>query len=191
MANRKNKDRSRRRRDAHRANKAKKRNRAPGSKAKRDIEISPTDSRPLEPPGLSRCHPPIDVELGPRRVPDPYVELDLDPDAAHTPEDIRTAWRRAIERHPPEREAEKARALTAARDRLIAPEKVFERKLGRLHAPDPEAFGLPVERPPAPEEGKLGSRARLLGQLALYAILEEELAEEGPTRKERQQELPF
>lgn len=144
----------------------------------------------IDPPERERCFESIHVGESFRRVADPYRALGVDPAAGSSPEEIRAAWCRAIELHPPEREPERAREVTAARDRLLAPERFVERRIGVLYPPDPAAHGLPVPAgPPAPAE-RLPARARLLGQLALYALLEEELRDEKPPLP-RQGELPF
>jgi len=144
----------------------------------------------VDPPERERCFEPIHVGEGFRRVDDPYRALGLDPAAGSTPEEIRAAWLRAIELHPPEREPERARELTAARDRLLAPERFVERRIGVLYPPDPAAHGLPGPAGAPPPAERLPARARLLGQLALYAFLEEELREGRPTLP-KQGELPF
>ena len=189
MASRKRKDRSRRQRETQRKKRKGSRSRS-GSGAHLPRTWDPIPGS-LDRPEFARDTPPIHVEHGLRRVPDPYLELGLEPDGAHTTEDVQAAWRRAIERHPPEREPEIARALTTARDRLLAPDKVIERRLGVLYPPDPEAYGLPTEAGPRTSSDRLSSRTRLLGQLVLYALLEEELSGEKPERRETQTELPF
>ena len=187
MTSRKRKDRSRRQRESQRKRKGSKPRSREGQLVPGPEAMEPPS---LAPPDLARCYPPIHVEQGARRVPDPWLQLGLESDGAHTLEEVREAWRRAIEQHPPEREPEIARALTDARDRLLAPEMVIERRLGVLRSPDPKAYGLPVESRPKSPGGQLGSWPRLLGQLCLYALLEEELTEGGPKRSV-QEELPF
>ncbi|MEW6071464.1 MAG: hypothetical protein AB1726_02570 [Planctomycetota bacterium] len=188
MARRKEKDRARRRR----AERKRKRgpSRSPGAIARAFGVRSSEEALPLDPPAPERCFAPVHVEAGLRRVADPRLVLGLDPAAPLSPAEVRAAWRRGVEAHPPEAEPDLARALTAARDRLLAPERSIERRLGVLRAPDPAAYGLPVDAAPALAPDGLDARVRLLGQLALYALLEEELGgEKGASPG--QMELPF
>ena len=122
---------------------------------------------PIDPPEPGRCLPPIVLDATGKVVPDPHAELGLSREAEPTEQTIMAAWRARIVEHPPERDPEGARRLLAARDRLLAPERVIERELGTLHVPDPAAFGLP------PGSGaSLSPCERLVGQLALYALPE-------------------
>jgi hypothetical protein len=126
----------------------------------------------LDPPEPQRCFSPIDLDATGKPVPDPHVELGI-PDTA-TAEQILTAFCARLLEHPPERDPEGARQLLAARERLLGPDRVLERALGVLHVPDPDAFGLPDATPIHP---RLDVEARLVGQLALYALLEATLGD--------------
>ena len=59
------------------------------------------------------------------------------------------------------------------------------------YVPGWDCHGLPIENKPRAQAGLVGSWSRLLGQLTLYALLEEELAEDGPKKRKVQGELPF
>jgi hypothetical protein len=134
----------------------------------------------FEVPRPDLCQAPIHVTRGLGVVDDPLDLLGLTPEQAADPERVRAAFRAELSAHPPEREPDLARRLREARDRLLDPDLEFERKFARLYLPDPRAFGLPeVEQPtggsPAVEPNHLPARSRLLGQLVLYALLEEEI----------------
>ena len=186
MAKNKQRDKKRREREKRRG----KRHRSPRGEDHARARARVTRAE-IDPPDLERCAPPIHVDTGLHRVPDPYELLGLDPLASPTTDDVRRAWQRAIERHAPERAPEKARALTAARDRLLAPERFLERRLGVLHPPDPAAHGLPVEPLAVQRSERLPARTRLLGQLVLYALLEDELSGHRRASRPRQTDLPF
>ncbi len=195
MSKRKNEDRARRRRERR---KEKRRETSRGEQREASSRSSSTltpfrqHDLPIDPPARERCFPPVHVDPALRRIPDPHALLGLDPHAPHTADEIRSTWRTKIELHPPEREPDLARDLTAARDRLLAPERILERRLGTLHAPDPRAYGLPIElATPTKSSPKVPSRARLLGQLVLYALLEDELTDRKPSTEPRQDSLPF
>ncbi len=128
----------------------------------------------------THCHPPIHVGADRTIVADPFTVLGLPPGA--TPEAIQTAWRNAMLEYPPEQHPDKATTLRQARDRLLAPERFIERELGVLHVPRPEAFNLSVSTE-APE--KLDALGRLLGQAALYALVEEALWGEALKKRYR------
>jgi hypothetical protein len=130
---------------------------------------------PLHPPAPDRCRPPVRVDAEGRRVPDPCALLGLDP-TERDPERIRAAWREAMIQVSAEQDPAGALALRAARDLLLDPAQLDARELGVLHAPDPARWGLPL---PAAHGRTLSQEARLLGQLALYAMLEEELWSHG------------
>jgi hypothetical protein len=192
VSKRKNEDRARRRRERRKDKRREARREQQRESSSSTLTPFREQDFPVDPPDLQRCFPAVHLDPSLRRIPDPLALLGLDPRAPHTADEIRSAWRAQIERHPPEREPERARELTAARDRLLAPERVLERRLGTLHAPDPRAYGLPVgPTEPTKSSTKATSRARLLGQLVLYALLEEELADRNPSTGPRQDALPF
>jgi hypothetical protein len=121
---------------------------------------------PIDPPEPQRCLPAVTLDATGKSVDDPYALLGVTRDADEPA--IMAAWRARIVECPPERDPEGARRLLEARQRLLDPARVIERELGALHVPDPDQFGLP-----APETGvMLSARDRLVGQLALYALLE-------------------
>lgn len=128
---------------------------------------------PLHPPLPERCLPPVYVRGDGVAVPDPRRELGL-PEGPITPDEVRAAWRQALLDRPPERDPRGAELAREARDRLLNPDQLLDRELGVLHVPDPRAWGL-IAEPPSP----LTSEARLLGQLALYCLVEEELWNQG------------
>jgi len=109
----------------------------------------------------------ITIDATGKPVNDPYAELGVPRDADE--QTILAAWRARIVEQPPERDPEGARRLLEARERLLDPTRVIERALGTLHVPDPTAFGLSAPAGPAEV---LTTRERLVGQLALYALLE-------------------
>lgn len=121
----------------------------------------------LDPPEPRRCLPAITIDATGKAVEDPYTVLGV-PHDADAPT-ILAAWRAGVVERPPERDPEGARRLLEARERLLDPARVIERELGTLHVPDPAAFGLPT--PAGPPE-VLAPRERLVGQLALYVLLE-------------------
>jgi hypothetical protein len=121
---------------------------------------------PIDPPEPQRCLPPVTLDATGKAVRDPRVELGVARDADEPA--IAAAWRARIVECPPERDPEGARRLLEARERLLDPDKVIERELGTLHVPDPREFGLVGS-----DAGvRLSARDRLVGQLALYALLE-------------------
>lgn len=124
----------------------------------------------LDPPEPERCLSVITIDATGKPVPDPYAELGVPRDADEPT--ILAAWRARIVERPPERDPEGARRLLEARERLLNPTRVIERELGTLHVPDPAAFGLPGPTGPAGPADMLTTRERLVGQLALYALLE-------------------
>ena len=132
----------------------------------------------FDPPGLDRCGPPIYIDATGCRVPDPYATLGLDASQSSLPsvEEVRAACRQRLLEHPPEQNPETARALVAARDRLIDPERVIEREVGVLHVPGPEVWGLPAVSAIGDRGARrLDALGRLMGQLVLYALVEDEL----------------
>lgn len=131
---------------------------------------------PLRPPALERAGRPIYVAADGTVVPDSHALLDLSPDITD-PERVREAFRVAILARPPERDPRGAEQLREARDRLTLPDRLLDRELGVLYVPEPDAWGLPA---PLPEPADmLRPEARLLGQLALYTLVEEALWTHG------------
>jgi hypothetical protein len=124
-----------------------------------------------------RLLPPVFVDKTGAVVPDPWQILGLAA-GERDPEVIRRAWRDQLVAHPPEAEPERARQIREARDRLIEPERVLERELGVLRAPDPSAWGLATELP-ALDADKLDAEDRLAGQALLYTLVEDVLLEGG------------
>jgi hypothetical protein len=127
---------------------------------------------PLRPPALDRASAPIYVAADGTVVPDSHVLLGLNHEVTD-PERVREAFRVAILARPPERDPRGAEQLREARDRLTLPDRLLDRELGVLYVPEPEAWGLPSPLPEQP--GVLRPEARLLGQLALYCLVEEAL----------------
>lgn len=175
-----NDDRARRRREEKRAKRAQ-RSSNPGAGTYRPATVTSTSSESVSPYGavraIDRCHPPVHVTSSLVRIRDPLEVLGLDPTRRASREDVLAAFRTAIEAHPPEREPEVAHELIEARDRLARPERVLERELGVLYAPNPSHFGLTAAAAasePKPE-ATLPSHPRLLASLVLYALLEAEL----------------
>lgn len=131
---------------------------------------------PWNPPLPERCRPPVLLDADGHPVPDPRVVLGL-PAGPLDPDAVRAAWQRASLDHPAERDPDGAERVRRARDRLLDPAAVLEREIGVLLVPDPVAWGLPG--PVEPAEDTIAPEARLLGQLALYALVEEALWTEG------------
>lgn len=121
----------------------------------------------LDPPEPHRCLPAIHIDATGKVIPDPYAELGIPDDA--DPEAIHAAFRARILERPPERAPEGARRLLDARERLLGEDRAIERALGVLRVPDPAAFGLPLS---STTDALLPAPERLVGQLALYALLE-------------------
>lgn len=145
--------------------------------------FSPLDL-PLVPPSPERCLPPVHVDRSGQAVPDPRALLGLPADGPLDPAGVQEAYREQLLEHPPEADPRGARQLREARDRLLDPDRFLERTLGILHVPDPDAWDLP--RPgyadpssPSDPQGQLTPEARLLGQAALYTLVEEALWNEG------------
>lgn len=130
---------------------------------------------PLIPPSPHSCLPPVFIDAR-GAVPDPWATLDL-PTGTLDPEGVRAAFLTAVQARPPEADPRGAQRLREARDRLIEPERLLDRELGVLHLPDPAAHALPP--PVANAAGPLPPEARLIGQLALYTLVEEALWTEG------------
>jgi hypothetical protein len=122
---------------------------------------------PIDPPEPERCLPAIHIDAAGKPVPDPHAELGIPRDASD--EAVLAAFQARILERPPERDPEGARRLLDARQRLLDEDHALERALGVLHVPDPAAVGLPT---PAATESSLPVRERIIGQLALYALLE-------------------
>lgn len=129
---------------------------------------------PIDPPEPARCLPAVHLDAAGKVVPDPYTELGVPRDA--NDEAVLAAFQTHILERPPERDPEGARRLLDARERLLGEEHLLERSLGVLHVPDPAAFGLPT---PPSDESLLPVRERIVGQLALYALLEASLHDDG------------
>lgn len=121
----------------------------------------------IDPPDPQRCLPAVFLDATGKAVEDPWAELGVPRDADEAA--ITAAWKARIVERPPERDPEGARRLLEARERLLDPSRVIERELGSTHVPDPDAFGLPSAEPAV---DMLSVRERLVGQLALYALLE-------------------
>lgn len=121
----------------------------------------------IDPPEPQRCFPALALDATGKVVGDPHAELGVSRDADDAA--ILAAWRARIVECPPERDPERARRLLEARERLLEPTRVIERELGTVHVPDPDAFGLPGA---AVGDDMLTVRDRLVGQLALYVLLE-------------------
>jgi hypothetical protein len=179
-------DRARRRREEKRAQRAQ-RSSSAGSSGHRPESVTSVSSQTMSPYGavraIERCHPPVHVTSSLVRIRDPLEVLGLDPTRRASREEVLAAFRAAIEAHPPEREPEVARELIEARDRLARPERVLERELGVLYAPNPAHYGLATAATAAAAEPKaaslLPSHARLLASLVLYTLLEAELEPPG------------
>lgn len=170
------------------------------------FELDPSDSAPrcsccgaisrlrgLSPPHIDRCESPVHLDAAGHAVPDPYAILDL----AATPssgvpaaDQVQDAYLRKLREYPPELEPERNLEIRGARERLSDPARVVERELGVLHAPSAAAWGLPergIEDPRAPR--LLGARERLLGQLVVYALVENLLS--GPIHQHAAQQDLF
>lgn len=127
-----------------------------------------TGRAPMKPRAIATL-PPVFLDGSGRTVPDPHAVLGLPPETTDS-ETIRQAWLEGLRAHPPEANPERAEALRAARDRLLSPDRVIERQLGRIDLPDPEALGLGT-----PEAPRVSGLDRALAQLVLHAIAEAEL----------------
>lgn len=130
---------------------------------------------PLVPPALDRAHRPVHLDADGRAVPDPRGVLGVAEDA--DPTTVREAFKRALLAHPPEREPRRAEQIRQARDRLLDPAHLLTRELGVAHVPDGHAWGLVMPDPPPP--AGLTPEMRLLGQLAVLCLVEEELWNQG------------
>ena len=128
---------------------------------------------PPQPERATQVH--LDANLG--VMPTPQDVLGLPSGASES--DVREAFRRLLQDHPPESDPEGAARLREARDQLMDPSRALHRVLGTLHVPDPEAWDLPDARAADPERDGLTPEARLLGQVALYALVEDALWDEG------------
>src|SRR5690606_26375107 len=105
-------------------------------------------------------------------TPDPWSLLGLSPQAQIDEDTVRAAWVRQLEAHPPEQDPEGARLLREARDRLLSVDHLYERKFGLLTLPEVEPLDLPAPRQTDEDASRLPARARILGQLVVYAIVE-------------------
>lgn len=123
----------------------------------------------IDPPMPERLRPEIYLDQMGRVVPDPFVVLGLAPGTLDE-ESIRTAFRTKTIAHPPEIEPERALQIREARDRLLDPARLLERELLVLRPPDPAAWPLGAD-----VSEKIDAQARLVGQVALYALLEDAL----------------
>jgi hypothetical protein len=171
----KQKQRDRQRRTQQkRERRSRKRQGRESSRRDPEEDVPAASIAPLDPP-LRNTLPPVYVDRSGAVVPDPWALLEL-PDGERDAEKIRAAFRRSLELHPPEAEPERARQTREARDRLLDPQRVIEREVGVLRAPDPAAWGLAAE---LPGQGQLDAETRLAGQAVLYALVEEELRAAG------------
>ncbi len=147
----------------------------------RRLDELPDPVLDFEPPRSDCLKQPLFVDARGRKVPDPYQRLQVEyRPGGVDPEEVRQAYKRQLLAHPPERDPLAAVELREARDRLLDPERVLERELGILHVPDAEAWELPDWRGLPDDPNVLSSDDRLMGQLVLYALLEEVLLEEPP-----------
>ena len=137
-----------------------------------EAEALEDDLPPLEPAFPERCSPPVRLRPGGGAAPDPWATLGLPRGASE--QEIRTAYRRSLAVVPPEEDRERASRLNDARSLLLDPERVVERQLGEVRVPDPDAWGL-RQRVAAEPTGAMPSSARMMAQLLLYALVEEEL----------------
>lgn len=128
-------------------------------------------------PDPRTLRPPVHFTADGERIDAPEQVLGL---AAgnRDPAQVRAAWTKRLREHPPEQDPEGARRLREARDRLLDPKRLIERELGVLRVPDAQAWGLPTS-PLAEDAGLLDAQARLLGQAALYVLVEDALMREG------------
>ena len=169
----KNTQNKRRRKAARKREKARSRGSAPAP------QQAPV--RAARAPGVPEMWPTVHVTAAREIIPDPRETLGLPTDRVPSPEQVQAAWKAAILENPPEHSPDLARDLRAARERLIAPERFIERELGALSVPRPEAFGLlapsAAAAAPAPKMDALG---RLMGQMLLYTLVEEELWSRAP-----------
>lgn len=125
-------------------------------------------------PDTSRCHPPVHFDAAGHVLEDARALLGLGAGPL-TEAEIREAWRKKLIEHPPEQDPEGARKVREARDRLLDPERVFERLLGELRVPDAAAYGLSDAALAAQDDGTMDAMARLGGQAMLYALVEDAL----------------
>lgn len=141
-----------------------------------DTEVGENDVPPLVPAFPENCSPPIRLRLGGGTTQDPWATLGLERGADE--QQVRAAYRRALEATPPEEDREQAARLNDARSLLLDPERICERLLGEVHVPDPDAWGVRRGGEMEPT-GAMPAPARMAAQLLLYAVVEEELLE-GP-----------
>lgn len=108
-------------------------------------------------------------------LPDPFATLGLARTATRA--QVEEAWRQEVRRHPPEADPDGFRQVQEARSLLLDPARVVERRALFVRPPDPVAWKLPVELPeeegPAPD--LLAEDARILAQLVVHALIEEEV----------------
>ena len=134
--------------------------------------ISPVDL-PAIPPHTDKTFGKVHLDNEAHVVSDPYTVLGIPNDADE--ESIRAAYRDALIRVSPEADPERARKVREARDRLLLPEQLYAREFGTLYVPDPALWGLPVLAVSASSQQGLTTEARMLGQVILYAMFEEEV----------------
>lgn len=133
----------------------------------------------LDLPRTDRLLPPVYLTPHGEHVPSPYEVLGI-PEDCHDAEEIRAAWLRGIQAHPPEKDPEGARRLREARDWLTDPNRWRERIIGSLRFPDADAWEL--GHGPEPQGPAMPAMARMMGQAVLYALVEGELASSGETQ---------
>ena len=139
-----------------------------------DPEVDEDDVPSLVPAFPENCSPPIRLRPGGGSAQDPWATLGLEPGADE--QQVRAAYRRALEATPPEEDRERAARLNDARSLLLDPERICERILGEVCVPDPDAWGVRRGGEVEPT-GAMPAPARMAAQLLLYAVVEEELLE--------------
>jgi hypothetical protein len=143
---------------------------------------------PLTPPRHDRLQDPVHFDRTGQTIESPRALLGLDA-GERDPERIRAAWLEKLRLNPPEQDPEGARRLRDARDLLLDPQRWIERELGVVAVPDARAWGLP-EPSERPVDDRLDCEGRLLGQLVMYALLEDTLLDPSVIKDaERQQSL--
>lgn len=147
----------------------------PAPKAPAPFELDPAQL-PLTPPALDRCRPPVFIDHHGRAQDDPRAVLGLG-DGPLNEDLVRARFREGLLTHLPESDPAGAERVRRARDRLLDPDQLLVRELGVLHVPDAAAWSL--ELPVQSADRGLRADARLLGQLALYTLVEEALWNEG------------
>lgn len=148
--------------------------------AKRSQSIAAPQApvRAIDPPLPERLRPPVYVDAQGHPIPDPFETLGI-PRGTTDESTIRAAFREETIAHPPEQEPERARQIREARDRLIEAPRFLEREALELRVPDPDAWQLGETPKP-----RVDTWARLMGQAALYALVEDALSSEPATEVE-------